>query len=54
MKKTIHNKNGFPSTFRLIIYIIVISAVCFLSCLFSGAQDESAAMENTNWEILNH
>jgi glycopeptide antibiotics resistance protein len=55
MKKSIQHKNGFPSTFCFIIYIIVIIAVCFLTRLFSGAKHEPASMEkSTNWEISNY
>jgi competence protein ComGC len=46
MKKSLQHKNGFPSTLKLIIYILIISALCFLSCLFSGAQEESADSED--------
>ena len=46
MKKSIQYKNGFPTILKLIIYVIIISALCFLSCLFSGAQEEPVESED--------
>ncbi len=43
MKNTTLFKNGFPSPVKLIIYVIIISALCFLTCLVSGAQKESSS-----------
>jgi hypothetical protein len=52
MKKSTVHKNGFPSILRLIIYIIIISAVCFLSCLFSEAQEETSPVEDISLTIF--
>jgi hypothetical protein len=49
MKKSVQHKNGFPTTLKLIIYVIIISALCFLSCLFSGAQEEPVESEDISF-----
>jgi hypothetical protein len=45
MKKSPLYKNGFPSTLKMIIYVLIISALGFLSCLFSGSQEDPVEPE---------
>jgi len=52
--KTTRRKEVLPSPLRLIIYMALIAAICFLNCLILEAKSRSRdTVARGNFEIMN-
>jgi hypothetical protein len=52
--KTTTRKEALPSPLRLIIYMVLIAAICFLNCLSLEAKSRSGdTVAKGNFEIIN-
>jgi hypothetical protein len=49
MKRKVQNKSGMPSVVKLIIYLLIITALCFFTCLFTRADENPAPREEVSF-----
>ena len=52
MKRDLVQKTKLPSTFRLIIYILIICGICLLSYIVAGADDDPNTIQNYPSEFV--